>query len=194
MIVLMPMLPLMLRRLDVRLAVGGGLLVLALSAYIETGLSPLSTGSSFVASQLMRGLGTVLTMMFLNQAAIRSVPPSQASDASGLYNGLRNLGGSIALACIATLQEQRLWLHSRRIEDTLPANAAGVQDYIAGQAHALGSQAAALLSMEQSIQVQALTMAYADLFWLLTVAILLVTPLVVFLRPLPRHAGPVAGH
>ncbi len=48
--------------------------------------------------------------------------------------------------------------------------------------------------MEQSIQVQALTMAYADLFWLLTVAILLVTPLVVFLRPLPRHAGPVAGH
>ncbi len=82
----------------------------------------------------MRGLGTVLTMMFLNQAAIRSVPPSQASDASGLYNGLRNLGGSIALACIATLQEQRLWLHSRRIEDTLPANAAGVQDYIAGQA------------------------------------------------------------
>lgn len=40
MIVLMPMLPLMLRWLDVRLAVGGGLLVLALSAYIETGLSP----------------------------------------------------------------------------------------------------------------------------------------------------------
>lgn len=194
MIVLMPMLPLLLRRLDVRLAVGGGLLVLALSAYIETGLSPLSTGSSFVASQLMRGLGTVLTMMFLNQAAIRSVPPSQASDASGLYNGLRNLGGSIALACIGTLQEQRLWLHSRRIEDTLPANAASVQDYVAGQAHALGSQAAALLSMEQSIQTQALTMAYADLFWLLTVAILLVTPLVVFLRPLPGNAGPVTGH
>ncbi len=194
MIVLMPLTPLMLRRLDIRLAVGCGLAMLALSAYVETGLSPLSTGSSFVASQLMRGLGTVMTMMFLNQAAIRSVPPSHASDASGLYNALRNLGGSIALACIATLQEQRLWLHSRRIEDTLPANAAGVQDYIAGQIHTLGSQTAALLSMEQTIQVQALTMTYADLFWLLTVAILLVTPLVAFLRPLPRNAGPVAGH
>ncbi|MCL9844950.1 MDR family MFS transporter [Ralstonia solanacearum] len=191
MIVLMP---LMLRRLDVRLAVGCGLVVLALSAYIETGLSPLSTGSSFAASQLMRGVGTVLTMMFLNQAAIRSVPPSQASDASGLYNALRNLGGSIALACVASLQEQRLWLHSRRIEDTLPANAAAVQDYVAGQVHLLGSQTAALLSMEQTIQVQALTMAYADLFWLLTVAILLVVPLVVFLRPLPTNAGPVAAH
>ncbi|WP_197337634.1 MDR family MFS transporter [Ralstonia solanacearum] len=194
MIVLMPLMPLMLRRLDVRLAVGCGLVVLALSAYIETGLSPLSTGSSFAASQLMRGVGTVLTMMFLNQAAIRSVPPSQASDASGLYNALRNLGGSIALACVASLQEQRLWLHSRRIEDTLPANAAAVQDYVAGQVHLLGSQTAALLSMEQTIQVQALTMAYADLFWLLTVAILLVTPLVVFLRPLPTNAGPVAAH
>ncbi|WP_124983259.1 MDR family MFS transporter [Ralstonia solanacearum] len=194
MIVLMPLMPLMLRRLDVRLAVGCGLVVLALSAYIETGLSPLSTGSSFAASQLMRGVGTVLTMMFLNQAAIRSVPPSQASDASGLYNALRNLGGSIALACVASLQEQRLWLHSRRIEDTLPANAAAVQDYVAGQVHLLGSQTAALLSMEQTIQVQALTMAYADLFWLLTVAILLVVPLVVFLRPLPTNAGPVAAH
>ncbi len=194
MIVLMPLMPVMLRRLDVRLAVGCGLVVLALSAYIETGLSPLSTGRSFAASQLMRGVGTVLTMMFLNQAAIRSVPPSQASDASGLYNALRNLGGSIALACIASLQEQRLWLHSRRIEDTLPANAAAVQDYVAGQVHLLGSQTAALLSMEQTIQVQALTMAYADLFWLLTVAILLVVPLVVFLRPLPTNAGPVAAH
>ncbi|MGH1509287.1 MDR family MFS transporter [Ralstonia solanacearum] len=194
MIVLMPLMPLMLRRFDVRLAVGCGLVVLALSAYIETGLSPLSTGRSFAASQLMRGVGTVLTMMFLNQAAIRSVPPSQASDASGLYNALRNLGGSIALACIASLQEQRLWLHSRRIEDTLPANAAAVQDYVAGQVHLLGSQTAALLSMEQTIQVQALTMAYADLFWLLTVAILLVVPLVVFLRPLPTNAGPVAAH
>ncbi|AMP69391.1 MDR family MFS transporter [Ralstonia solanacearum] len=194
MIVLMPLMPLMLRRLDVRLAVGCGLVVLALSAYIETGLSPLSTGSSFAASQLMRGVGTVLTMMFLNQAAIRSVPPSQASDASGLYNALRNLGGSIALACVASLQEQRLWLHSRRIEDTLPANAAAVQDYVADQVHLLGSQTAALLSMEQTIQVQALTMAYADLFWLLTMAILLVVPLVVFLRPLPTNAGPVAAH
>lgn len=194
MIALMPFTPFLLNRLDIRLAVGIGLLALAFSAYLETALSPLSTGSSFAASQLMRGFGVVMTMMFLNQAAIRSVPASLASDASGLYNGLRNVGGSIALAGIATLQEQRLWLHSRHIEDTLPANAVAVQDYVLAQTHGLGTQAAALLSLEQTIQVQALTMAYADLFGILTVLILLVMPLVALLRPMKRSAELSLAH
>src|SRR5262249_24927423 len=157
-----------------------------------TDLTSQSTGVSFVASQLMRGIGTVFAMMFMNQAAIRSVPPEQASDASGLYNTARNLGGSLALAGIAVIQDQRVWLHGRRIEESLPANSVRVQDYMAGQAQSLGSQATAYRSLGNTIQQQALTMTYADLFWILAVGILVVSPLVLFLRPLPKHAKPVA--
>jgi DHA2 family multidrug resistance protein len=32
------------------------------------------------------------------------------------------------------------------------------------------------------------------MFWLLSVGILFITPLVLFLRPLPKTAGPVAMH
>jgi DHA2 family multidrug resistance protein len=53
---------------------------------------------------------------------------------------------------------------------------------------------AAYRSLGGTIQVQALTMTYADLFWLLTVGIMLVTPLVLFLRPLPKKAAPVMSH
>ncbi len=194
MILMMPFTPLLMRYIDIRAAVTFGMLLLALSAFMETGLTTLSDGSTFVDSQLLRGVGTVFTIMFLNQAAIRSVPPEQAGDAAGLYNAARNLGGSFALAGIAVIQDQRMWLHMRRIEETLHANALDVQDYIAAQSQALGGQSAALRSLGNTIQIQALTMTYSDLFWILCMGILVVTPLVFFLRPLPKGAGPVTAH
>lgn len=194
MILMMPFTPWLVQNVDIRIAVAFGLTLLALSAWLETDLTSLSTGGNFVASQLMRGVGTVFAMMFMNQAAIRSVPPAQAGDASGLYNAARNLGGSFALAGIAVIQDQRTWLHSRRIEETLSANSVRVQDYMAGQSRSLGGQAAAFRSLGATIQTQALTMTYTDLFWILAVGILIVTPLVLFLRPLPKHAKPVAAH
>ncbi len=194
MMLLMPVTPWLVQNIDIRIAVTFGMIVLAASAYMETELTSLSTGSAFATSQIMRGIGSVFSMMFMNQAAIRAVPPEQASDASGLYNTARNLGGSLALASIAVIQDQRTWLHARRIEESLSANSVRVQDYMAAQSQALGGQAAAYRSLGITIQTQALTMTYADLFWLLTVGIVAVTPLVLFLRPLPKHAKPVAAH
>jgi DHA2 family multidrug resistance protein len=37
-------------------------------------------------------------------------------------------------------------------------------------------------------------MTYIDLFFILAVGIVAVTPLVLFLRPLPQGAKPVMGH
>nr|WP_253201525.1 DHA2 family efflux MFS transporter permease subunit [Sphingomonas quercus] len=194
MLMMMPITPLLLRHVDIRISVIFGLVLLAVSAYMETSITVFSDGADFVDSQLLRGVGTVCVMMFLNQAAIRSVPPQQAADAAGLYNAARNLGGSFALAGIAVIQDQRLWLHSRRMEESLHANSAMVQDYMAGQAARLGGEAAAFQSLGNTIQAQALTMTYADLFWILTVGIVLMLPLVFFLRPLPMGAKPVQAH
>jgi DHA2 family multidrug resistance protein len=181
------------RLVDIRIAVGTGFLLLAASAFIETDLSPLSYGGSFVASQLMRGVGTVLAMLFLNQAAIRSVPASQAG------RRFRPLQRGA--------QPGRLAGPGRHRGDPGPAPVAAqpppgrkpfansdlVQSGIGAQAHLLGGQDAAI-QLGATIQAQALTMTYADLFWMLGVAILCVTPLVLFLRPLPTHAAPVASH
>jgi len=192
-LMMMPLVPLMIRYVDIRLAVGFGLMVLATSAYIDTALTPQSAGADFVISQLIRGVGTIFAMVFLNQAAIQSVSRDNASDAAGLFNAARNLGGSLALAGIAVVQDQRLWLHSRRIEESLNANRGSVQEYLASQAHALGGMPQALRTLGGTIQLQALTMTYVDLFWILSVGIGCVIPLVLFLRPLNTSA-PVAGH
>jgi DHA2 family multidrug resistance protein len=192
-LLMMPFVPLLIRYVDIRIAVGAGLLILAWSAYLETDLTAQATGSAFVDSQLMRGVGTIFAMLFLNQAAIQSVSRDNASDAAGLFNAARNLGGSLALAGVAILQDRRLWLHSRRLEETLRANSVRLQDYLDAQAAALGGLPTALRSLGATLQTQALTMTYIDLFWVLAVGIACVTPLVLFLRPLKSNAS-VAMH
>ena len=189
-LLMMPLVPILIRRIDIRIAVAFGMLVMALSAWLETNLTLQSAGGDFTQSQLMRGVGQIMGMLFLSQAVVQSVPTKDAGDASGLFNAMRNLGGSFALAGIAILQQSRLWLHSRRLEETLNANAPAVQDYVGGMAHSLGGTPRAMRIIGQQIQAQALVMTYNDIFLAMSIVTVAVVPLVLFLRPLPRSAAP----
>lgn len=191
-ILMMPFVPLLIRHVDIRLAVGGGMLVMGYSAWMETELTIQSTGSAFTDSQLLRGVGTILGMLFLSQACVQSVPPEDAGDASGLFNAMRNLGGSFALAGISILQQNRLWLHERRLEETLNANDPAVQDYVSGVTHMIGSAQGGMRMIGQSIQGQALVMTYIDIFFAMSLVTVLVFPLVFLLRPLPKD-GPLGA-
>lgn len=193
-ILLMPFVPLLIRYVDIRIAVALGMGIMGISAYLETSLTAASVGSDFTESQLMRGVGQILGMLFLSQAVVQSVPPEDAGDASGLFNAMRNLGGSFALAGISILQQDRLWLHSRRIEESLNANSADVQNYLSGLSNAVGGEAAGLRLLGQQIQQQALVMTYNDIFFAMSLVTLAVVPLVLFLRPLPRNASLAGMH
>ncbi|MBB3357818.1 MULTISPECIES: MDR family MFS transporter [unclassified Novosphingobium] len=195
---MMPLFPLLVKRFDLRYVVLTGMLIMAGSCWLDTTLTVNSDGSDFVVSQLMRGLGQALSMLFLNQAAIASVKPDEAGDASGLFNAARNLGGSIALALLATLQERREEFHRWSIHETLPANSPSVQDWVSSQAASFGGGpdglSAALQSIDGMVLKQALVMAYTDEFIALMVGIAVVLPLVFLLRPLPKGHHNMAMH
>ncbi len=193
-LVMMAMVPILIRRIDIRIAVGGALLIMSASSFLDSYLTIGSDGSDFTESQLLRGVGQILGMLFLSQAAVQSVPREDAADASGLFNAVRNLGGSFALAGIAIIQDERLWFHSRRLEESLNANAPSVQDYMQGLGQSVGGSATALRVLGTQIQSQALVMTYNDIFTIMALGTVIVTPLVLFLRPLPRNASPAAMH
>nr|WP_229224237.1 MDR family MFS transporter [Duganella sp. SG902] len=192
-LMLMPLVPLLIRYVDIRVAVAFGLVLLGGSAYMDTSLTAQAAGPEFLYSQLIRGVGTIFAMLYLNQAAIQSVSSEYASDAAGLFNAARNLGGSLALAGIAAVQDRRMWLHNRRLEESLNANGAGLHDHLAAQAQVMGGTEQALRALSGTIEAQALTMTYIDLFWILSVGVMCTLPLVVFLRPLDKDA-PLATH
>jgi len=191
---MMLIVPVLLRTVDIRIAVASGLVIMGAAALLDANLTAASDGADFTASQLLRGVGQILGMLFLSQAVVRSVPREDAGDASGLFNAVRNMGGSLGLAGISILQDQRMWLHTRRLEESLRANDPAVQSYVAGLAGTVGDGTAGIRLLAGQIQAQALTMTYNDIFWIMGVGTFAVLPLVLFLRPLPTGGEPATVH
>lgn len=194
---MMPLFPFLVR-FDLRAVVVVGFILLAFSCWLDMSLTAFSTGGDFIESQLVRGLGQVLAMLFLNQAAISSVPPQDAGDAAGLFSAARNLGGSIGIALLAALQDQRLDYHRWTLHSSLPENSPAVQEWVAGQASLFGGGPegleAAYRAIDGSLVRDALAMAYNDSFTVLAIGCLAVAPLALLLRPLPKGRGTMAMH
>lgn len=197
-LMMMPLIPMLIRTVDLRLAVAAGFGAMALGCYVDTTLTAQSAGEAFTTSQLLRGFGQVMALMFLNQAAISAVGIEEASDASGLFNVARNLGGSIGLALLATAQETRWSYHHATIHSAIPANDPNAQSWLQSLAQQLGGGpeglAAAYRIIDASISLDALVMAFNDEFLLLTTGTVLAIPLVFLLKPLPKGQVNMAIH
>ncbi len=199
-ILMMPFLPRLLGRISARLLVTSGLLCYAASCFLDIHLSPQDDGSAFVWSQLLRGVGQILSLMPLNQASVGAVSREDAPDAAGLYNMARNLGGSLGLAALGIFIDRRTELHVDTIRETLDANAPLVQQrlsamsgsFMQGGADPAFARTQALRSLANQTHTQALVMTYSDCFWMLGVALLLSIPLVLLL-PRRRPPGPAAA-
>jgi DHA2 family multidrug resistance protein len=178
-IMLLAVFPILVRVIDIRIAVAFGFILYGVSCFMDIHLSPEAAGPQFIDSQILRGIAQFFAMLFLNQAATSAVAQDLVEDASGLFNAARNLGGSFGLAMVATLQDQRQTFHEARIAESLPANSLAVQT----AAHSIG-----LGRLHQDIVSQATVMTYSDLYWLFGVGMFALIPLVLLLKPLPKGA------
>ena len=177
--------PLLARKLDLRAAIAFGLLLYAFSAFLDVSLTSQSAGPELVLPQLIRGFAQFFSLLFLNQAAATAVAHEYAEDASGLFNAARNLGGSMGLAGIATMQDQRTTFHAARLAESISANSVIGQNAAAAQG---------VVQIGQQIQGQATVMAFADIYWLFGVGLLAMIPFVLLLKPLPKGASVSLGH
>jgi DHA2 family multidrug resistance protein len=199
-LLLVPVLPRIVGRFDARLMVAIGLAFFATSSFLDVGLSPDSAGGDFTVSQLLRGVGQILSAMPLNQVSMAAIGRENAADGAGIFSMARNLGGSIGLALSGLLIDQRSAVHSDTIREALSANSIAGQARLAADGISQGIDGAtarlrAISELSGLIERNALVMTYSDCFWLMGVLILAVTPVVLLLRrPNPAAAVPNAAH
>jgi len=199
---MMPILPQLLGRVNMKMMITGGLICLAWSAFLDTHLTAESAGGDFIASQLLRGVGQIMAMMPLNQASVGAVAREDAGDAAGLYNMARNLGGSIGLALLGLFIDRRVEAHGDMIREAVTGNSLLAQSRIAGSAANFAASGGgdlaygrmqALKQLAAQIDLQALVITYSECFWMLGVALLASISLVFLLRT-PRRGGTTAMH
>ena len=199
-LMMMPFVPTLLQKVDVRILVAIGMIFFGLACALNQILTANVGGSHFILGQLLQGCGLALCMLPLNQAAISSVSPEMAGDASGLFSAARNLGGSIGLALISTFQERRLKLHTDVLGSSITANSPKVQETIhfvcqkIESGHVVSQTARCLGQVARVMQQQALVMTYSDLFWIFGCIVVCALPLVLLLKPLPSGGIQHVGH
>jgi len=197
-VLLMVIFPLLLRKVDIRLLVGSGFVFYAIGCAMSSHITQATSGQNFIWSLLVIGAGQFFSLIFLNQAASSAVSEEYAEDASGLFNAARNLGGSVGLAIIKTMVQRRTWFHSEAFSDAMTHNAPNAQAYVQQQIQqqGMGDPATGLArtyaNLNQLFQTMGTAYAYADVFWLFTVVMLISLPFCLLLRPLPDNME-VAG-
>jgi DHA2 family multidrug resistance protein len=190
-LLLIPLVPLLMKRIDARLLVGVGLVVFAASCFMNIEMDQNYSGPQLFWPNIVRAIGQAMVMTPLSAIAMLGITPQEAGGASGLFNMMRNLGGAIGTAAIETFFTKREQFHSAIItpdvsllEPATRSRLADLQQYF--MSHGFPDPASAMhraiIAVGDTIRAQATIMGYADCFALLGVVLLVAAALVALLK------------
>ncbi len=90
-----------------------GVILMALSFYLNSRLSFLTEIHTIMISLYLRGFAMGLLFTSLSTATLLEMPKEKMAQASGVVNSIRQLGGSLGVAILATLLTSRINYHSQ---------------------------------------------------------------------------------
>ena len=197
-----PFTPAIQTRFGPRAMIAFGLFLLGLGCLLNVDLTADTTADQLFWPQVVRGIGLSFVFMPLAQIATAGVSPESAADASGLFNMVRNLGGSVGLAATAAIIDRRSIFHFQMISEQVTGNSRLLQDRLqsmGSQMSGLGpdfvrGQAQALAAIRGRIAEQGLVMAYSDALWLFGIGLFLCVGTVFFLRKMQPGGETMAAH
>ena len=190
-LVLIPMVPLLMKRVDPRWLVGVGLMVFAVSCFMNMELDQNYAGPQLFWPNIVRAFGQAMVMTPLSAIAMLGITAQEAAGASGLFNMMRNLGGAIGTAAVGTFFTKREQFHSAIItpqvsllEPATRSRLADLQRYFMdhGVPDPSSTMHRAIIAVGDTIRAQATIMGYADCFALLGVVLLVAAALVALLK------------
>ncbi len=197
-LVMMPVAAALLLRFDARALLTVGLVLFSGSCFLNTTLTNLTGYDQLKLTQFIRALGMPLVIVPLTTLATGGIASEQSGSASALFNMLRNLGGSIGIALLATQLDLREKLHSVRIGESVSIYNLATQERLdiltqgfrarGFDAVTAGQQAYAALA--NTVRREAFVMSYSDGFFLVGVALAVMVVFVWFCQPVK---GGIAG-
>jgi MFS transporter, DHA2 family, multidrug resistance protein len=175
---LIPLVPKLIQIVDTRLVIAIGISLFAVSCFMNSDLTNLTGIDQLRWSQLVRAMGQPLIMVPLSGVATAGMPKEQAGSASGLFNMMRNLGGSFGIAALGTLLTQREQFHSNRLGDSVSIYNPGTQQRIDDLTQLFIGKGADLITAQD----RAYVLAFNDCFYFIGFALLLSGVAILFFK------------
>jgi DHA2 family multidrug resistance protein len=188
---LIPLVPKLMQRFDPRFIAFTGLLLFSYSSYLNTAMSLDYSGDQLWIPNMIRAVGQAILITPISAVTLGSVAPQDAAAASGISNMMRNLGGAIGTAALATIVTKREQFHSNIIGQSVTLNREEVRDRLAELtdyfiAHGVpdpnDARHQAVIALGNSVKRQALVIGFSDAFAIIAVILLLAALAVILTR------------
>ncbi|MGB8920509.1 MAG: MDR family MFS transporter [Pseudomonas sp.] len=157
-----------------------------LASFSSGVLNPDFAGPQFNQIQIIRALGQPLIMVTISLIATAYILPQDAGSASSLFNILRNLGGAIGIALLATLLDARTKTYFDYLREAVVPTNPQVAERLASMSDRFGSDTAALGKLSEIVHQQALIMAYNDAFHFVGIALGISMLAILLTKKLPQ--------
>ena len=179
-----------------------GLCASAYSLWMMAGFSLDGDFMTFTLPRVVQAFGMGLFFVPLSAATYVNIPREEMGNASGVFNLLRNLGGSFGVAFSTTVLAQRSQVHqSFLVEHVTPYNPAFQEFFMRVRlwfethqplAHVPPEKAALAVAYREVLR-QANMLAFNDTFWLLAIGTALLIPLTLIFRRAKTPTLPLEG-
>ncbi|MGV4792602.1 DHA2 family efflux MFS transporter permease subunit [Rhizobium sp. F40D2] len=179
-LLLIPLVPRLMKRFDIRLLIVVGFALFAASNFMNVHMTGDYASDQLFWPNIVRAIGQALVFTPLSAIATSGIEPENAGSASSLFNMMRNLGGAVGIASLQTFLSKREQFHSNILTNSVSVFEEATRDRVARltayfMSHGVSDQALAghkaIVAIALKIRKQANIMAFSDTFFLLGVAL-----------------------
>jgi DHA2 family multidrug resistance protein len=170
------------KKVDPRVLICVGFLMTAASMWIMTSWSLNMDWHLIVYTGLIQGFGMGFVFIPLNGVAFSTLPMRMRTDGSSLLYLFRSLGGSFGISVMTTMLARNMQTSHEDLASHVTASSMrAIDPSTADRLGTLGETALQMVNLE--INRQAAMIAYLDDFKLMMILLIIVSPLVFFLKP-----------
>ncbi len=178
-----------------------GFPVLALASFMLSDINLQVSEASVIWPSVINGVAISFIFVPLTTAAVGHLPQAQMGNATGLYNLMRTLGGSVGIAFVTTMIERGAQAHQALMAANLTATSPVFAQQQAALQHALVRHSNPVTAAHQAygliyqiVERQAHLWAFVDNFRLLGWLALGCIPLIFLFKRIKRRKGPAVTH
>ena len=153
-------------------------------------------------AQILQGVALSFLFIPLMSLSVSHISPQKMGNATSIFNLMRNIGGSVGIAIMATFLARRTQMHQNHLVANVTAGSSQTQqvlygmraNFVAHGADAVTASRKSLAAIYGLVQQHASMLAFVEAFWLMGVVFLMMIPFLPFLQyDKKKRAAKLAG-
>ena len=168
-------------KVDSRLLITAGILVSIAGMWLSTYYSLYINTAWIMWPMFLQGFGLGMVFVPLSTIAYSTLSPHLRTEAAGLYNLLRTIGGSIGISIAITLFTRRTQLFWNQLGGALHPYNSALQSYL-NPLHLTSAQAKSAALLSQELYRQAAMVSFVNVFAFIMWCFILMIPLIMLFK------------